>query len=144
MKKWMAFILSAIFLTGVSAHAGNFTDNGNDTVTDNNTGLAWQKTEGGAMAWESAISYCKTLSLAGQSGWRLPNKRELMSIVNYGKNNPAIDTASFPNANSSLYWSSTTTAGGASSAWYVDFYLGGVSYNDKSHDSYVRCVRGGQ
>ncbi|MBI5186745.1 MAG: DUF1566 domain-containing protein [Nitrospinae bacterium] len=143
MKKRVFFILAA-FLAMADAFAGNFLDYGNYTVTDTYTGLTWQKTEGGAMAWKSAISYCEGLGLAGKFDWRLPDKKELVSIVNYDKNNPAIDTVYFPNVNSSNYWSSTTYASSTSLAWHVYFRNGNTYYNDKSLYFHVRCVRGGQ
>ena len=71
---------------------------------------------------------------------------ELISIVNYGTYNPAINSTYFPNTNSSLYWSSTTDASYSSGAWVVSFYDGYVYYYGygKSLNGYVRCVRGGQ
>jgi len=124
----------------------SFTDNGNVTVTDNDTKLMWQKGEGGSMTWESAITYCENLSLAGYSDWRLPNIKELESITDDSKYNPAIDTTYFPNAYSFGYWSSTTFTCCNSSALGVRFSDGSVAnYGpEKSNNDYVRCVRGGQ
>ena len=56
-------------------------DNGDGTVTDNRTGLIWQQGEPGAMTWNSALTYCEGLSLAGSTDWRLPNIKELESLV---------------------------------------------------------------
>jgi len=123
---------------------GNFTDNGDGTVTDDNTGLMWQQGEGGQKTWEDAISYCENLSIAGYTNWRLPNKNELNSIIDYETYNPAIDINFFPDANASNYWLSTTHAYDSSFAWRVRFYKGGVDEGDKSILYYVRCVRGGQ
>ena len=125
---------------------GNFTDNGDGTVTDNNTMLMWQQDEGGQKTWEDAISYCEGLSLAGHTDWRLPNIKELESITDDSLYNPAIDTSFFPNVYASNYWSSTTYAYNSSYAWNVFFYYGSVNAYDhyKSYDYYVRCVRGGQ
>ncbi|MEK7846656.1 MAG: DUF1566 domain-containing protein, partial [Nitrospinota bacterium] len=94
--------------------------------------------------WESAITYCEGLSLGSYTDWRLPNIKELKSIVDNTKYNPSIDTTYFPNTNSSIYWSSTTVADLTSYAWGVDFYDGYVYYDFKSYNGYVRCVRGGQ
>jgi len=57
-------------------------DNANGTVTSNSTGHSWQQGTGGAMSWESALSYCESLALGGYSDWRLPNIKELESILN--------------------------------------------------------------
>jgi hypothetical protein len=137
----------------------SFTDNGNGTVTDNNTGLMWQKQDNGnAYNWykasgtydatynPSSEDVCGSLNLGGHSDWRLPTKKELMSIVDYGipYPGPTIDTTYFPNAKSSYYWSSTTSAYGPNSAWGVYFYNGSVGSHYKNSSDYVRCVRGGQ
>jgi len=72
--------------------AGRFTDNGDGTVTDHCTGLMWQKeTAPGEYTWQEALEYCENLSLAGHRNWRLPNVRELESIVDYGRHFPSID-----------------------------------------------------
>ena len=121
------------------------TDNGNGTVTDNVTGLVWQRTDDGASrVWPDAINYCETLSLGGKTDWRLPNVKELKSIVDYTKYSPAIDTAAFPDTQLSFYWSSASNTINSSYAWSVDFSDGNVGNGSKSYDYYVRCVRGGQ
>jgi len=137
-------IAAILLLSGVNVIAGDFTDNGDGTVTDSNTGLMWQQAEAGSMIWEDAITYSEDLSLAGYNDWRLPNIKELRSIIDDSLYNPAIETNYFPDAHASSYWSSTTFAGNSSDAWYVDFYSGVVSNYGKSNDNYVRCVRGGQ
>ena len=75
---------------------------------------------------------------AGHTDWRIPNVKELQSIVDYGNGNPAVDAAFNTNCTapctvttcsrtqySAPYWSSTTTAGGSATAWFV--YFGGLS-----------------
>ena len=95
------------------------------------------------MTWGSALSYCEELSLGDKSDWRLPNIKELESITDDTRYNPAIDTTFFPNVMSSNYWSSTTDAGGPGNAWYIPFYYGFVyDYESfKANSYYVRCVR---
>ncbi len=123
----------------------SYTDNGNETVTDNVTGLMWQQQDDDKeRIWDEAISYCYDLTIAGYSDWRLPSDIELMSIVNYEVYTPAIDSFFFLNTKSSGYWSFTTYAGNSSYAWYVPFTNGTVLYSDKSGYNYVRCVRGGK
>lgn len=148
----------------------SYTDNNDGTVTDNNTGLMWQKCSVGqnndATCTGSAATYnwyrasgtydasynpssesvCGALPLAGHSDWRLPSKKELTSIVEYSIPNPGptIKTAYFPNTAASYCWSSTTDAYKPGSAWNVYFYNGYVSYHEKYSDNFVRCVRGGQ
>ena len=139
----ICMVVLYMVLPGVSA-AGSLTDNGNGTVTDSGTLLTWQQGESSAMTWEAALTYCEGLSLAGSTDWRLPNHKELLSLVDYTRYNPSINTTFFPSAISSVYWSSTTDAFNTSYAWSVNFYFGG-SYNYvKTISDYVRCVRGGQ
>lgn len=119
-------------------------DNGNGTISDTATGLMWQKGEAGAMTWEAALTYCENLQLAGYSDWRLPNRNELQSIVDYARYSPAIDRTMFPGAMSSYYWSSTTLAYNTADAWLVGFGNGHVGGRNKSGSDYVRAVRAGQ
>jgi len=142
--KTLILTLCFLLFAYVDVMAGDFTDNGDGTVTDDNTGLVWQEGEGGQKTWEDAISYCEDLSLAGYTDWRLPNIKELESITEDTLYNPAIDTNFFPDANASYYWSSTTSANSSSGAWRVAFSNGLVCNDHKTNNSYVRCVRAGQ
>jgi hypothetical protein len=95
------------------------------------------------MTWEGALTYCEGLTLANQRDWRLPNIKELGSIVDRSQFSPSIDTTVFPGTQSSGYWSSTTFVRyAASNAWSVNFYRGYMDPNLKSDSNYVRCVRG--
>lgn len=75
----------------------NFTDNGDGTITDNATGLMWQQADdGNTYNWENALDYSESLILGGYSDWRMPNAKELQSIVDYTRSpstssSPAID-----------------------------------------------------
>jgi hypothetical protein len=124
----------------------DYTDNMDGTVTDNVTGLMWQQGEAGTMTWDAALAYCEELSIGDKTDWRLPNIKELESITDNTQYNPAIDTAFFPSAISSFYWSSTTDANGPSKGWEIYFYDGWISdYSSfKTNSCYVRCVRAGQ
>ena len=128
-------------LSGQPVH--HFTNNLDGTVTDLDTGLTWQQAEGAAMNWESALQYAEALSLGGKSDWRLPNLKELQSINDESRSNPSLDTNFFAGANTSRHWSSTTVMNLTNRAWWVDFQLGLVSYDDKATNLFVRCVRGG-
>ena len=101
----------------------SFVDNSNDTISDTASGLMWQKDDSGStMNWDGAISYCEDLTLADSSDWRVPNAKELQSIVDYSKspdttNSPAIDTDFFNStaitneggvSDYGFYWSNTT------------------------------------
>jgi len=124
-----------------------YTDNGNGTITENNTLLTWQKDDDDTTrTWEQALGYCEGLTLAGYTDWRLPNIKELHYLVDSATYNPAIDTTAFPSSKAAPYWSSTTIASASSFAWFVDFYYGyaGAPYSDKTGSYYVRCLRSGQ
>ena len=107
-------------------------------VTDSKTGLIWQKTYEIDKTWQAALDYCEDLTYAGYSDWRLPNKNELASLVNYEKYDPASD---FPDMPSQYFWSSSTLVDNTNGAWFVDFYAGRVDVINKSYNIYVRCVR---
>jgi len=122
---------------------GSFVDNGDGTISHTKTGLMWQQAETALMTWEAALTYCESLNLANHNDWRLPNRNELQSIVDYSKNDPAIDTVVFPGAMATYYWSSTALAKYSLYAWSVYFGHGGVYRGRKSTECYVRAVRAG-
>ena len=123
-------------------------------TVDNRTGLMWvtnPKTDAGfagAQTWESALTSCTVtlngMAYAGYTDWRLPNVRELMSIVDYGAAAaPRINTTAFPGTVSNYYWTSTTYVPNTTVAWGVYFNSGIVNGSSKTYGSYVRCVRAG-
>jgi len=121
----------------------SFTNNGDGTVTDENTGLMWQRQDDATQrVWSSSVSYCSDLTLAGYSDWRLPEVFELQNIVDYEEIRPTIDTSYFPSTQSNRYWSSTSYVSDSSNAWIVNFESGLVTKYNLSSDEYVRCVRG--
>jgi hypothetical protein len=150
MKKFIAICFLTMLFPSLAT--GGFIDNGNGTVTDTSTGLMWQQdTAPGSYNWQQALAYCESLTLAGHHDWRLPNRNELQSLIDYNRYNPAINTDYFPDTVSCdpwpflcHYWSSTTLANNPYYAWVVYFYDGYVGYNYKSGHYYVRAVRGGQ
>ena len=146
--------------------AFDYTDNGDNTVTDNVTGLMWIADHtaidpaeaggydfAGTFVWDgawgspdafSAIAALNAANYAGHDDWRLPNIRELESLVNRGTFDPAINTTYFPNTQSDYYWSSTTNADFSDLAWVVDFNGGDVVSGNKFNALYVRPVRAGE
>lgn len=148
--------------------ARSYTDNGDGTITDGATGLMWEKlSDDGSVhdldnvyTWYDAFN-TKIAALNGGSGfaghtdWRVPNELELETLLDLGRDNPAIDPAFDTGCTGSCtvtacsctqnddYWSSTTWQSTATAAWHVDFYLAIVSASSKSGFFYVRAVRGG-
>jgi hypothetical protein len=123
-----------------------FADNNDGTITDNATGLMWQKEKApGSYTWQQAKNYCDNLTLAGKNDWRLPTKNELQSIVDYGDYNPAMSTVFGTFDSYYPFWSSTVSAGSSDDAWYVSFDEGETYFREKTFSSYyVRAVRGGK
>ena len=130
----------------LAAAEGRFSRSDDGIVIDHKTGLQWQDDYGGAIKldeWNDAIAYCENLSLGGYADWRLPNIREILSIVDRSQSNPAIDPV-FRSVSSNDFWSSTTNDNSTDYAWGVSFYDGGNYFYDKDSRHYVRCVRGGE
>lgn len=135
----------------------DFIDNRNGTVTDRATGLMWAKDDSGfGMDWQAALAYANSSMLGGHTDWRLPNIKELQSIVDYSKSpsayeeenvGPSIDTDFFnitpledgtTNTENDYpyFWSSTSAYFGGDSleyyyAWYVAF---GTAVDDNGND----------
>ncbi|NVC62384.1 DUF1566 domain-containing protein [Vibrio sp. 05-20-BW147] len=127
---------TAIAATTPSA---DFSDNGDGTVTHHTTGLIWQRCslgqswdgadctgEATVFSWPEALAAAAQHSLAGFSDWRLPNKNELASIVEYRCWEPAINNQQFPNTPSDWYWSSSPVVDDSYVVWNVRFWAGSV------------------
>lgn len=111
--------------------APSLKDNGDGTITDNITGLMWQKSDGGEMIFENASSYVKSLSLGGHSDWRLPTSHELFGINNYDNVNPALNTAIFTKTLAEYWWTSDLRADAATYVWVVNAG-GGIGAHSKT------------
>ncbi len=145
----------------------SYTDNGDGTITDNRTGLMWEKlSDDGSIhdwhvtdTWPNAfalkVAVLNSASFAGYADWRVPNLVELQTLVHYGEVNPAVDaifhTACTPGCSVTMcscthsvsYWSSTAYRNSPSNAWVVDFFDGNAFAIAKTSSSNVRAVRGG-
>ena len=140
-----------------------FKDNGNGTVTDKLTKLIWLKNANafGLRTWEQALSDANTLS-SGSAGlsdgskdgdWRLPNLKELQSLIDYAYVSPALSNASGTlqwtsgdaftgvQSDSNFYWSSTTNLYGTEYAWVVRMDIGNAGAGHKPSGCYVWPVR---
>ena len=154
---------------GVSWPSPRFTDNGDGTVTDRLTGLMWLKdadcmasnypdfdvdgtTGDGLVTWQHALDFVGGINSgaypncgANYDDWRLPNRKELFSLIDYSRYNPALlQRHSFVNVQSGGFWSATTCANYTGGAWYVTMYFGLVYKSPKFQKMCVWPVRAGQ
>jgi hypothetical protein len=165
------------YRSGVDLPAPRFTSNGDGTVTDNLTGLMWQQDTDciaasypdfdnddiagdGRVTWQHALDFVAGINNetysncgAGYTDWKLPNIRELQSLVHYGFHGPALsdtigtghwsDGDPFFNDAAATFWSSTTHNGTSSAAWRLGMGGGNVQGGQKSGVHKVWCVRSG-
>lgn len=131
--------------------------NGDGTVTDLATKLMWQQCSAGQSGidcasgstqeytWAQALQYPQTLNssggFAGFSDWRLPNQKELLSLVEEACGNPAINLTIFPHTASNWYWSSSPRSHPAGDAWFVTFSNGVSFHSYRKGSHHVRLVR---
>ena len=131
-------------------------------VLDNQTNLIWevkQNKDGvkdydnpndadNTYTWDESnhkfINALNAAHLGGFSDWRLPSLKELKTLVDSNRKNPAISADYFPNTQSSLYWTSTTYASSMNTVWCVNFFFGLDQFTGKHNACYVRAVHVGQ
>ncbi|HRH75727.1 MAG TPA: DUF1566 domain-containing protein [Cellvibrionaceae bacterium] len=133
---------------------------GGAMVRDNKTGLIWQRCTAGFVwdmannrctislgasisTWSAALSSARLNRLGGFSNWRLPNKKELASLIEYSCTQPAINSRIFPNTPSGYFWTSTPVNYADSfNVWYVNFTAGDYgSLDGITHFANTRLVR---
>lgn len=117
------------------------TDNGDETISDDVTGLMWQQKTLTAMTWKNAGIYCDELKLADYTDWRLPTVKELFTLVDYTKFSPVINTVYFPNTVLSFHWTSMVYINYTNYIWCINFYNGCINTIDKADSYYIRAVR---
>ena len=130
-----------------------YIDNGDETITDSSTGLMWMKNDNGeGINWKVALTYAETSEFAGYDDWRLPNVKELQSIVDYGYSpsatnpdevGPAIDPIfnCTPIINEAgdddyaYYWTSTSALFQENMPYYYAWYVAfGMAVNGEGED----------
>lgn len=145
----------------VATPASDFVDHGDGTATHVVTGLMWKRCAEGlsgagcgsgqaiTMTWANAHATAEASTFAGYDDWRVPNVKELHSIVETCGFDPAINTTIFPNVPlppfGSVFFTSTTWAASPSQQWLFVFNKGGgvASTKPKQGGLFVRLVRGG-
>ncbi|MDY0234226.1 MAG: DUF1566 domain-containing protein [Sulfurimonas sp.] len=119
-------------------------DDAKDLVIDKGTGLMWQddiEAKTIRKNRKDAIQYCRNLVFAGFDDWYLPRLKELKTIVDEGRFNPAIRVG-FKNIQSDHYWSSSPNLSDTINVLNIDFKSGKTYNNSRAGKCYVRCVRG--
>lgn len=113
-------------------------------VVDEAAGLMWSQANvlPKKCTHAEAEEACKALRLGGFDDWRLPNVKELVGLVDYGRYDPAIDPEKYPTCNSDWYWTSSIYASSPGCAWVVNFLSGNADYAHRDYyDAFVRAVR---
>ncbi|MBT3881963.1 MAG: DUF1566 domain-containing protein [Campylobacteraceae bacterium] len=123
---------------------GDFINKSKSIIQDNQTSFLWQDTKEVKTIkrdFTEAVSYCKDLELDGIKGWELPNLKQLFTIVNTKKYNPAI-YEEFKNINPDTYWTSKLFSRGASNDAYTITFKTGSLYRRNMNDKFfVRCIK---
>lgn len=144
-----------------TAPASRFTDNGDGTVTDQATRLQWKRCAEGQSwngvdqscigtatrhTWQQALQLADGATDLGYFDWRLPNVKQLASIVEEACYRPSIDLAVFPDTTPYFFWSASPSTDSYLYAWSVFFDSGYVVGRQKDTDdvNHVRLVRGGE
>ena len=141
-----------------------YTDNGDGTISDAQTGLMWMQCSYGQTydgndddgdqiicegsptfgTWQQAFAWAadsNANSTYGYSDWRLPNIKELGSIVDFGSAKPAINQNIFPNTASGPYWTSTPSRANVHQTIFIGFQAGDYGPSDRISNLYLRLVR---
>jgi hypothetical protein len=154
LQQMAATTVAALVLAGAALAQTprySYSSDGSE-VTDSKTGLVWRRCPEGwswvdstcriAPPTPTAYTYEEALARAqSQHGWRLPSVKEMSSIADRSRSNPAIDTTAFPATVAAQFWSSSPYAGGSYGAWDVDFNHGSVGYDYRHHSFQIRLVR---
>lgn len=146
----MLFALSSA-QAACPSNPGRFLSNGAE-VTDTRSGLTWARCSEGQTWSGGACTGAATshnhegaLQLAqAATGWRLPNVKELASLVDRGCETPAVDKIAFPGIRPTVYWSSSPYVFSSDVAWTVEFNVGDTYHDGRRSTHPVLLVRAGQ
>jgi hypothetical protein len=174
LPRRLIFSVPALFLAGAASSpamaeqacdyggraadpANRFADHGDGTVTDRETGLMWKRCSEGQTwdgntctgiasthTWPQALALAEHARYAGKDDWRVPDIKELMSIVEHACHSPAIDLSIFPGTPGGWYWSSQPNTSCSGGAWCASFSYGDAGTDDEGSPNHVRLVSGGR
>ncbi len=126
---------------------------GDNVVTDNQARLMWKQCSEGltgpscstgsitSYTWLQALDLAYTEDFAGFADWRIPNQKELRTLVVRNCYSPSINEIVFPNTPNSSYWSSSPVAASNTRSWVTSFNDGSDSSNWRGIEAPVRLVR---
>ncbi len=142
------------FQAGVEKILMRFVDNNDGTISDKATNLMWVADPSMCgivfgspgfpytMTWEEAVANCLCLDYAGYKDWRLPNSKELESLVDYSKVESSIDETKFKNIQKAIYHSSSVTNYGCDNQYLIHFQTGVKTWGqDKTKQRFAIPVR---
>lgn len=140
-----------------TAPSSRYQQKDDGSIIDTKTGLMWRTCLEGvagkacdegeplALTWAEALVYVPVFNgeggFAGHTDWRLPNIRELSTLVELQCVGPAINLAIFPNTASTDVWSSSPAYFHTHYSWHVDFNTGAFTYGEREKPKAVRLVR---
>ena len=132
---------------GVAIPSPRFSTPVNNKITDYLTGLMWTQAANldGQVPWATALAYIQSQNTAGYlscNDWRLPNREELRSMLDYSSSNPSssLQSSQFTNVQVDIYWTSTRDSG-KTQAWVLDFTDGTLSLDIIGNSHYLWLVR---
>jgi hypothetical protein len=136
------------FRTGAPWPEPRFELQGDDLTLDRLTGLVWPRIASVGdfpMSWPEALAAVADMNREnafGHADWRLPNRRELLSVVSHAHHRPALPAGHPFSVQQTWYWTSTTASRAPGYAWHVHLEGGRMFYGDKTRDAMVWPVRG--
>jgi hypothetical protein len=140
---WTHWVMPNPRESGLPNPASYTVSNSGNQVTDDLTGLIWQRNvDPHSFTWDEAQRYCACATFDGVTGWRLPSRIELASIADWATSGPSIDANTFPGTPSESFWSATVLSSDPMLAYLVYFANGHTSYSDLGYTYRARCVRG--
>ncbi len=154
-KPILGCLLTATLLLGagaVQAQSGRFTVSpAGDTVVDSKTSFTWGRCSVGQtwvnnactgtatlFTYDQAMAYAKAQQAGG---WRLPDAKELIGLVDRERTSPAIDVAVFPGTVLNSYWTSSPMVGDPDASWTVNFITGALAYSFRDNAHPIRLVK---
>lgn len=145
MARFLCATLLLFSLTGLAAAPTGQYALEADVVVDQLTGLAWQRAPGAKpLTWDEAKRTCEGLRLGGRTGWRLPSKKELATLLEPRATTAAttIDERAFPQTPPASFWTSTRDVQDLEAAWSISFRRGfSIESYPLTERFLVRCVR---